>query len=224
MKYAIVVRAYLKNNPNPRHFPMNFKIVAPLLVSAIALFGAGAANAQVETERLTTSFECVTAGRDYATIARRGDRVTPPLFVWRTTEFGRDYTPAQRCDIVTERLNNAVAQNGGRFGNLMLTTGTVNRLPVVCSVNSERERCNSRNLLFTLDRRNASNPQAALERLINFGVTGTGDPVISLAPTGGNLIPRSSRHIRLDRVVNEAFAATRDNDPRVTPEPVDNGI
>jgi hypothetical protein len=95
------------------------------------------------------------------------------MILWKSTEFGREYTPWQRCQIVSNRLTQAVAQNGGRLSNLQLTTGIINNLPVVCYVNG-RGRCNSQNLLFTLDKRNAKNPGDALTRLINFAQDGSG--------------------------------------------------
>jgi hypothetical protein len=75
-------------------------------------------------------------------------------------------------------LTKAVAQNGVRLSNLQLTRGIVNNLPVVCYVNG-RGRCNFQNLLFTLDKPNAKNPDDALTRWINFAQDG-GGPVTTL--------------------------------------------
>ncbi|NQE35363.1 hypothetical protein E5S67_03094 [Microcoleus sp. IPMA8] len=156
------------------------KLSAPLLASALVFAGTVAFASQVQAapashslNNTKTTFQCVTSGRNFVTIARRGNVTTDPMILWKSTEFGREYTPWQRCQIVSNRLTKAVAQNGGRLSNLQLTTGIVNNLPVVCYVNG-RGRCNSQNLLFTLDKRNAKNPGDALTRLINFAQDGGG--------------------------------------------------
>src|SRR4028119_1320570 len=155
------------------------KLTTPLLASALVFVGTVAFASQVQaapstkSKKTKTTFQCVTSGRNIATIARRGNVKTDPMIIWKSTEFGREYTPWQRCQIVSNRLTQAVAQNGGRLSNLQLTTGIINNLPVVCYVNG-RARCNSQNLLFTLDKRNAKNPGDALTRLINFAQDGSG--------------------------------------------------
>jgi hypothetical protein len=156
------------------------KLTAPLLASALVFAGTLAFASQVQAapasnswNNTKTTFQCVTSGRNFVTIARRGNVTTDPMILWKSTEFGREYTPWQRCQIVSNRLTQAVAQNGGRLSNLQLTTGIINNLPVVCYVNG-RGRCNSQNLLFTLDKRNAKNPGNALTRLINFAQDGGG--------------------------------------------------
>lgn len=204
---------------------MNFKFIASVLVSTLAFSGAVASTAQAQVrvgESSSTSFECVTSGRDFATIAERDGRRTAPIFVWRTTEFGRDYTPEQRCNIVSERLNEAVAQNGGRLRNLLLTTGTVNRYPVVCYVNNDRTGCNSRNILMTLDSRNRRNPDEVLRRLLQFGVTGSGDAVVSLVPTSPTSRSRLRRgYYSLNDAITQAFNARANDEP--SDEQNDNG-
>ncbi len=122
-----------------------------------------------------------------------------------STEFGPSYTPQQRCRLVSDRLTQAVAQNGGRLSNLYLSTGTVNRLPVVCYLKGVQSSCNSNNLLFTLDSRNAGNPNEVLNRLLNFGQTGSGGPIISLVPPTQTQ-PSQSRPISLENLVNQAFS------------------
>ncbi|WP_333454498.1 COP23 domain-containing protein [Microcoleus sp. herbarium5] len=165
------------------------KLTAPLLASALVFAGTVAFASQVQAgpasnwNNTRTTFQCVTSGRNFVTIARRGNVTTDPMILWKSTEFGREYTPWQRCQIVSNRLTKAVAQNGGKLSNLQLTTGTLNNLPVVCYVNG-RGRCNSQNLLFTLDKRNAKNPGDALTRLINFAQDGSG-PVTTLRTSRG---------------------------------------
>lgn len=209
---------------------MNVKSIAAILVSTLALSGvfASTASAQirvgddvnddVQVSDSGTTFYCVNSGGNFATIAERNGTRTAPIFVWRTREFGRDYTPEQRCNLVTQRLNNATAQNGGRLRNLLLTTGRVNRLPVVCYVNSDRTGCNSQNLLFTLDSRNASNPDAVLQSLLQFGVEGAGSPIVSFAGGNTSSTPRLRRgYYSLNNAVNQAFKAVDDDDEAPAP-------
>ncbi len=168
---------------------MKLQFIAPILASALVLTGTAAFAGQqtrLITNSLrdtTTTFQCVTSGRNFVTIARRGNVTTDPIIIWKSTEFGREFTPWQRCQIVSNRLTKAVADNGGRLTNLQLTTGTINNLPVVCYVNG-RGRCNSENILFTLDSRNAKNPSQVLTRLINFAQDG-GGPVTVLRTRAG---------------------------------------
>ncbi|MBE9187790.1 hypothetical protein IQ270_24865 [Microcoleus sp. LEGE 07076] len=183
------------------------KLTAPLLASALVFAGTVAFASQVQAaparnslNNTKTTFQCVTSGRNFVTIARRGNVTTDPMIVWKSTEFGREYTPWQRCQIVSNRLTKAVAQNGGRLSNLQLTTGIVNNLPVVCYVNG-RGRCNSQNLLFTLDKRNAKNPGEALTRLINFAQDGSG-PVTTLRTGAPSSAPQ---FVPFGDIVDRAF-------------------
>jgi hypothetical protein len=58
-----------------------------------------------------TVFHCVPFKGNYATIARRGDRVTPPLIEWTST-LGTEWTPQRRCQEVSQRLTRAVEMTG----------------------------------------------------------------------------------------------------------------
>lgn len=200
---------------------MKLKLTAPLLASTLILAGTVAFTSEVQARPIgnyrndtTTTFQCVTSGRNFVTIARRGSVTTDPMILWKSTEFGREYTPWQRCQTVSKRLTNAVAENGGRLGNLQLTTGTINNLPVVCYVNG-RGRCNSQNILFTLDRRNAKNPGEALTRLINFAQDG-GGPVTTFKAGPGSQ-SSAPQFVPFGTLVDRAFNSTR-NQPSVPRE------
>jgi hypothetical protein len=220
---------------------MKFKYLSQIFLSTLALSSTFAVSTPLKAQQtvpaerlpeetitpstqpefLRTTFECVTEGRSFATVARRGERVTAPLILWRTNEFGIQYTPENRCRIVSDRLTRAVDQNGGRLTNLQLTTGRVNNLPVICYVNNGQSNCNSQNLLLTLDNRNARDPNAALENLVNFGVSGSGVPVVSFAPSGSIRPSSSPKRISLERIVNDAFEDKygEDQTPVVRPQP-----
>jgi Circadian oscillating protein COP23 len=186
------------------------KLTASLLVSTLVFSSTIAFASQVQARPNTTTFQCVTSGRNFVTIARRGSVATDPMIVWKSTEFGREYTPWQRCQIVSDRLTQAVAENGGRLTNLQLTTGLVNNLPVVCYV-SGRGRCNSQNILFTLDKRNAKNPSIVLTKLINFAQDGGGPAAVLRAGSGSQAAPQ---FVPFGNIVDRAFNSAR-NKPAI---------
>lgn len=241
MKFKFLTQIFLSTLALSSTFAVTTPVKAQQTVPAERLPEESVAPS-TQPENLTTTFECVTEGRSYATVARRGDRVTAPLILWRTFEFGSQYSPENRCRIVSDRLTRAVYDNGGRLTNLQLTTGRVNNLPVICYTNGGQYGCDSRNLLLTLDRSNASNPNAALDNLLNFGVSGSGVPVVSFAPSQGfNSRPSSTpKRISLERIVNDAFEdkyaddqtpivrpqppVSRPGNPFSRPQPVNNGI
>lgn len=203
---------------------MKSKLIAQVLLSVLAVSGtiATATTAEARPGTLvaanqTTVFRCVGSGRNLATIAKRGTRTTDPLILWQTTEFGREFTPSKRCQTVSSRLTQAVANNGGSLSNLLLTTGTVNNLPVVCFVNG-RGRCNSGNTLFTLDRKNARNPGAVLARLVNFAENGAGQAVVSRTQPAGE---PEQQYVSLQDLVDRSLGS--DSEP-VKAQPNNRGI
>ncbi|MCS6959231.1 MAG: COP23 domain-containing protein [Pseudanabaenaceae cyanobacterium SKYGB_i_bin29] len=127
-----------------------------------------------------TTFSCIRSGENFATIARRGSRVTPPMIIWRT-DLGL-WSAWERCRVVSQRLTEAVASQGGSFRNLFLTYGSVNQQSVICYVNSTEGACNNKNLLFTLKPSDRGREQAILEQLVSFGVRGSGTAVVQSAP------------------------------------------
>lgn len=129
----------------------------------------------------STVFDCIsteTAGQ-YATIARRGQLVTPPMIVWQQVQH---YTPQERCQIVSNRLTEAVQASGGKFGNLLLTYGTVNGQSVICYVSSMDGTCDSNNILLTLAPADRGNELEILRQLVEFGTVGSGGPLLRGRP------------------------------------------
>ncbi len=124
---------------------------------------------------LTTSFSCTRSGDNFATIARRGQRTTPPMILWQT-KLGL-WDAWERCRVVSQRLTAAVAEGGGTFQNLLLTYGRVNNQPVICYVRSMESACNSQNLLFTLKPSDRGQEEDILKQLVKFGVQGSGVPI-----------------------------------------------
>lgn len=213
---------------------MKFKFPISVLVATLAFSGNLAFQAEAQTSQNTSStpvtvFRCVPQGKAFATIAQRGTRISRPMIIWESYVFGPEYTPQQRCQNVSQRLTMAVAQNGGKLRNLLLTTGRVDGYTVVCYVNSGAPRCNRSNTLFTLKPENAQDPGAALAGLLVFGKTGSGSPLRESA--GGE---DDDGVVDLEATVEKAFAAgshesagEAPNSPKVqpssTPSPQPNG-
>lgn len=108
--------------------------------------------------------------KGWATIAHRGNIVSKsPLLNWNSFEFGSDSTPEKRCEIVSGKLTQAVAQNGGTLTGLNLTTGNVDDgQTVVCLLTSGQSSCDRNNMLFTLNRENTKKPAEVLSKITNF--------------------------------------------------------
>jgi len=147
-----------------------------------------------------TTFQCVEQGGGWATVAKRGKEVSPsPLIRWNTPEFGPEYTPEKRCQIVSTRLTNIVAKNGGRLGGLDLTAGKVeNGSTVVCLVNQQPRSCNLGNMLFTLNQQNANNPNQVLTTITSFAKGKATNSTVAESKD----IPQ---FISLDDLVNRSF-------------------
>jgi len=144
------------------------------------------------------SFLCVTQGSGYATIVQRGSATIPlPMILWNRTDLGGEMTPKDRCQIVTERINKKVGQNGGNLDNLLFTVGPVNDKQVVCLIDTTEGGCSNTNIIFTLSPENAKNPGKVLKALVTFTVNGSGTavqeteevPTAPLKPLGDNLKP-----------------------------------
>lgn len=105
------------------------------------------------------------------TIVQKGDRQAV-MFSWNYDGFGRDYTPEKRCQIVSERLQQAANNNGGTFQDLQLASGVVNSQTVICALSS-RSKCNRKNMLFTLKPENARNPESVIQKMLIFAQDGS---------------------------------------------------
>ncbi len=110
------------------------------------------------TASLNSSVKCIMRNNAFVTVAKQGE-ITAVLFSWKTTEFGPEYTPRDRCRIVSNKFDNLVQSNGGSFNNLYLTTATVNGYPVICTKKLDDTPCN---ILFTLSRKNRNQAEKIL--------------------------------------------------------------
>ncbi len=170
------------------------------------------------------NFQCLkTDTTGFATIAMTPDGPTAPMINWTRKDFNPSgYTPSKRCEQVTQRLNDAANKHGsGKLSNLWITSGRVNRLPVICYVRSTDSGCGKDNVLFTISPSspNFKNPSEALVKLVNFSVSGTGSPIQESA---------GRRYINLAKLVNASKQrkkggstnVVRPVSPSVRPAPV----
>jgi Circadian oscillating protein COP23 len=110
--------------------------------------------------------------QNLTTVVQKGDRQATML-TWNYNGFGREFTPEKRCQIVSERLQQAANLNGGTFKDLQIASGTVNSQAVICALQTNSNKCNRKNLLFTLNPENARNPDAVIQRMFSFAQDGS---------------------------------------------------
>jgi hypothetical protein len=105
------------------------------------------------------------------TVVRKDTRQAV-MMTWSSNYFGSEFNNAKRCQVVSERLQQAANLNGGTFQGLELASGTVNFQPVICALQNGRKKCDRENMLFTLKPENARNPEAVIQKMMNFAATG----------------------------------------------------
>jgi hypothetical protein len=136
---------------------------------------APTANTALSTLRLKVNCQ------NLKTVVQKGDREAVML-TWRYGGFGKEYTPAKRCQIVSARLQKAANSNGGTFKDMQLASGSLNNQTVICALRSKERACSSKNLLFTLKPENAKNPEAIIEQIFSFSRDGSGSIEESASP------------------------------------------
>lgn len=145
-----------------------------------------------------TSFSCARMGAGITAIAQQGSGSIPqPTLTWNRDLVPTDLAPEQLCQVVTQRLNQLVAENGGNLKNLLLTVGAVNRKPGVCLVKDIQSSCNQNNLVLSLNPEMAQKATEVLQNLVAFDVPGLGNavqesqgqPFVSLAAVAESLAP-----------------------------------
>ncbi|MUG92095.1 hypothetical protein F7734_06340 [Scytonema sp. UIC 10036] len=121
-----------------------------------------------------TSFSCIPqSGESMATVGQRPGGQPVPLIAWTpegSNYFGEKYSPQNRCNVVTQKINAVVSANGGRLKNVKLTNGIVNRQTVICALSPSESGCkqDGSNVLFTLKPENAAKAGAILNQLIQM--------------------------------------------------------
>jgi Circadian oscillating protein COP23 len=123
-----------------------------------------------------TTFVCILQDETYVTVARRGNIQTAPMITWKDTSFGGNYTPAYRCKMVSKRLAEAVS-NSGTLANLNMNHGIVNSVPVICYITRKGDKCNAKNILFSLKPSERAQAPKILAELLGFSQKGSGVPL-----------------------------------------------
>ena len=111
--------------------------------------------------------------QDLKTVVKKDDQQAV-LIAWTTNYFGKEFTSSNRCQVVSEKLQKAANLNGGTFKGLELASGNVNFLTVICALQNGSDKCDNDNMLFTLNPKNAANPEAVIKEILSFGADGSG--------------------------------------------------
>jgi hypothetical protein len=139
---------------------VKIKQLATAALGALALCG-GMAFESNKAQAQSVQFACVRGNYDDFVTTVSNGRITRSLITWNSQAFSHSgWTPEARCQAVTNRFNNAFASQS----RLMLSTGTINNLGVICGLQGRDRRCSGDNTIITLTP--GTNPRAALNELI----------------------------------------------------------
>ena len=136
-----------------------------------------------------TQFTCISDGNgNVATVGQRPGGEPIPVIIWTSDSskyFGQKVSPQSRCQIVTERFNQAVTNSGGSLKDVVLTSGTVGTKTVICVLSINDTGCDGGNTLFTLNPKNAKKPDQVLAQIAQISRQGSSAGVIR--ETGGRV-------------------------------------
>jgi hypothetical protein len=179
---------------------MKLQLAAPVLVATLTLSSAlgltstvqanppvdnsAADNVPVDNSEISdsaingTKFSCVPENNgNVATIGQRPGGQPIPLIIWTKKasdeNFGGKYSPQKRCDIVTPKLNKAVADSGGSLKDVVLMTGKIGSNTVICAVSMQDDGCNKNNVLLTLKPENAEKAEEILAQIVKISREGS---------------------------------------------------
>lgn len=129
-----------------------------------------------------TQFTCVPdENGNVATVGQRPGGQPIPVIIWTSDSskyFGQKISPKSRCQIVTERFNQAVADSGGSLQDVLLTSGQVGSKTVICVLSIDDTGCDGGNTLFTLNPKNAKRPYQVLAQIAQISREGSSAGVI----------------------------------------------
>ena len=161
------------------------------LITASAIALATTLVASIPTPAQTTGFVCGKSGGQPATILQRSSgNVT--VIKWLSNSFSDSGFDAQRrCEQVSDRF-----QQYHKTGNLKyLTTGVINRQPVICVANRRGGDCArelpNNGLLFTV--KPGSDARDTLKRLVNLRDRASTSSLNESAPSSRVDVEKSDR-------------------------------
>ena len=139
-------------------------LIAGLVSAAAAsLISIGSAQAGADAR----GFVCGVSNGAPATTAVKADGGRVPVIRWTSTTFASaGWSQQRRCEEVSKRFDNFLKQ--GRLA--YITTGRINRLPVICTAASRGGACDG--LLYTL--KPGQNATATLRDLLDIRVKARG--------------------------------------------------
>jgi Circadian oscillating protein COP23 len=136
-----------------------------------------------------TKFTCISdENGNVATVGQRPGGEPIPVIIWTSDSskyFGQKVSPQSRCQIVTERFNQAVTNSGGSLKDVVLTSGTLGTRTVICVLSISDTGCDGGNTLFTLNPKNAKKPDQVLAQIAQISRQGSSAGVIR--ETGGRV-------------------------------------
>ncbi|MCL1466022.1 CHAT domain-containing protein [Argonema galeatum] len=147
---------------------MKIKLVVQTFTAFAFALGCTATTTQTGSAE-SANFFCGARKDTPATVARtsRGDI---PVIRWVSTYFsGAGYTPSSRCVEVSKRFQTYYDNGTLNY----ITTGMINRQPVVCVAKSPGSGCSE--VLFTLE--NTDDPNQVLQELLDVRVGTTAVPI-----------------------------------------------
>lgn len=145
----------------------NSRIITPPPPSALPTVPTGSINQDTAPSVAPSPQQTTVACVGQQTVISRAQK-SAILISWQTNEFGAQYTPERRCQIVSQKLQAAVDTAGGKLSKLHLTNGPVNNRQVICVVAPGTFSCNSTNMLFTLKRENERKAASIIRNMTNF--------------------------------------------------------
>jgi hypothetical protein len=130
-----------------------------LLTSLLAYTAGIFALSPVQAETASPKFYCGQSKNTPTTMARTS-RGSVPVIHWSSKNaFGEDFPPEVRCKIVSSKFQEYYTDGTLNF----LTTGILNRMPVICAVQAKGGPCG---VLFTL--KPGSDPDRTLKQLLSI--------------------------------------------------------
>lgn len=105
-------------------------------------------------------YECKNEADKLSTVAHT-ERGMIELIVWESNFFGTAWTPAKRCEAVTQRFQQFSDQRLLKF----VSTGSMNNYKVIC-ISEQAGQCLEQGLLITLEPKDR--PTRVLRQLFNY--------------------------------------------------------
>jgi len=177
---------------------MKTKMIPSLLAATAVLSSAAWLNTSPAQANSSSEFYCGVDrdGATPATIIRHPQHGEVPVIRWVSDYFEESgYDPQTRCEMVSKRFQDLHDNGALQY----LTTGRMNRQPVVCVSPSDGGECEG--LLFTL--KPTSNPNQTLQDLMALRAGASG--ARPLNETGARL------YINFEDYVREAAGVQSDS-------------